>query len=159
MKIVNAEYYCHPDRWSQIRVKADVDRDDWADEYYGAVFEERDGVYRADMGDFVRFFSWTEPSTGYGGKVFTVLMADGSVRKLKGPWSSRESVVNTIFDDKEPIIHVVCDSCSMAVKVSALEKVMGVKMVKTEVGGEIQYFHPEDWKMDHVRRGGYKEIA
>lgn len=34
--------------------------------------------------------------SGYGGRVFDLTMADGSVKQVKGPWSSRAGVVNSL---------------------------------------------------------------
>jgi len=47
---------------------------------------------------FVEFFAH-DPSdeVGYGGRIFKVTMQDGSKIEVKGPWSSRNSIMNLYF--------------------------------------------------------------
>ena len=63
-------------------------------------YTERGGIYRADHGAYVSFFYWSgEPGSGFDGRHFELLMADGSVVTLKGPWSSRAGAVNDVFPE------------------------------------------------------------
>lgn len=56
------------------------------------------GKYWAEKDGYVSFF-YHNPGdeTGFGGQVFTLNMFDGSVRNIKGPWSSRCGVMNRYF--------------------------------------------------------------
>ena len=51
-------------------------------------------LYVGLSGDYVRFFAYSGPSSGYGGHTFEITMENGETRELIGPWSSRESVIN-----------------------------------------------------------------
>lgn len=73
------------------------------------VYEERDGCYRAEMPNgFAYFMHWRGPGNagGSGGRHVYVSMTDGSIRTLKGPWSSNSMSVNEFFPDREPLIEV-----------------------------------------------------
>ena len=58
------------------------------------VFEEKAGLYLAIQNGYASYMYYNEPGDGYGGRVFTVKMQDGSIRRLTGPWSSRAGCVN-----------------------------------------------------------------
>jgi hypothetical protein len=64
-------------------------------------WEERSGIYRAEKDGEVLYFSHDpERPYGWGGWEFKVIMLDGSIRDIKGPWSSRAEVVNKYYQDK-----------------------------------------------------------
>ena len=44
----------------------------------------------------VRYFFYNGPSHGFGGYTFNLHMEDGTVRSLKGPWSSNSRAVNAV---------------------------------------------------------------
>lgn len=69
------------------------------------VFTERNGLYLAIRNGFAMFFAYDGPSDGYGGRSFRLKMADGSIRTLVGPWSSRSSCVNAAFPET-PVMEV-----------------------------------------------------
>ena len=55
-------------------------------------------LYYSDTGGIVRFYSYTEgDQKGYGGAVFELELEDGTVDKIKGPWSSRAGAMNRYF--------------------------------------------------------------
>jgi len=58
-------------------------------------WEREDHLYFAEgqWGD-VHFFFYDKPGRGFGGQIFTVTMKDGSKVQLKGPFSSRNGVMN-----------------------------------------------------------------
>ncbi len=68
-----------------------VDRIVTLDEYR---FTKNGNLYFAENDGFVEFFYYDKPGHGYGGKEFVINMLDGSQEILKGPWSSRGSVMN-----------------------------------------------------------------
>lgn len=61
------------------------------DEY---VYEKKGQLYFAEKDGYVSFFAYHGPGEGYGGRVFSLKMKGGSIEELKGPWSSRCSVMN-----------------------------------------------------------------
>lgn len=46
------------------------------------------GLYFAQLDGYVDFFYSTDDKTGFGGRVFTPTMEDGTARRIRGPWSS-----------------------------------------------------------------------
>jgi len=47
---------------------------------------------------FVDFFYWNPHDTaGYGGRIITITLEDGTTQAVKGPWSSSSSVMNRYF--------------------------------------------------------------
>ena len=58
------------------------------------VFEKRGDLYFGEKEGLVEFFSYSRPGQGYGGRVYTLRMEDGSTAELKGPWSSRAGAMN-----------------------------------------------------------------
>lgn len=54
----------------------------------------KDGLYFAETHGICRFFSYTQPGRGFGGRVFTILLENGEHVDLKGPWSSGSYAMN-----------------------------------------------------------------
>lgn len=52
------------------------------------------GIYYAELDGAVDFFYYSSPGEGYGGRHFKLNMVDGSIKTLKGPWSSRAGAMN-----------------------------------------------------------------
>jgi len=57
-------------------------------------YEEREGLYYAELGGYVSFYYYVRPGDGFGGRVFNITMKDGSKKALRGPWSSRAGAMN-----------------------------------------------------------------
>lgn len=57
-------------------------------------YVNKDWAYWAEKDGFVDYFSYSGPSSGFGGCEFELNMVDGSTKTLKGPWSSRASALN-----------------------------------------------------------------
>jgi hypothetical protein len=76
---------------------------------------------------------------GYGGSLQTYTLYDGSTRTVRGPWSSRCSVINAVFPDAA-IVEVVLEPsrCAYGMRVSALEAA-GLQFTRTEDHGEVRY--------------------
>jgi hypothetical protein len=52
-------------------------------------------LYWGQTNGFVSFYAHIpDDESGYGGRVVDLTMMDGSVRKVKGPWSSRPDIMN-----------------------------------------------------------------
>jgi hypothetical protein len=57
-------------------------------------------LYIGTFGDLVKFYAHDPNSeTGFGGRTFTLRMRDESEVTIKGPWSSRASVINEYFPE------------------------------------------------------------
>ena len=56
--------------------------------------QEGHGLYWAERGGYVCFFNYVGPSTGFGGRTYTLNMRDGSEVKLKGPWCPGATYAN-----------------------------------------------------------------
>lgn len=97
-------------------------------------YEERAGMFRADNGDAVRYFYWTRPGDGFGGSIFHITMKDGTLRALKGPWSSRAGCVNRVFHDLPHVVDcVTTDRMGCAIKLDVL-KALGLEFTMAEDG-------------------------
>lgn len=59
------------------------------------VYQVQNGNYYADKDGVVHFVHWKQPGEGFGGRTFELIMQDGTTAKLKGPWSSRPSAMNS----------------------------------------------------------------
>ena len=62
-------------------------------------YECKEGLYFAEADGYVSFMYHSgnpEQQQGYGGRHFKLTMKDGSEVVLKGPWSSRASVANSL---------------------------------------------------------------
>lgn len=80
-----------------------VDRIFYREEF---TYELKNGIYYGVRNDQASFFAWQGPGNegGFGGEEYTLTMGDGTTVTLKGPWSSRSSVINHLF--KEQCIEV-----------------------------------------------------
>jgi hypothetical protein len=71
-----------------------------ADEH---VWEQRDGLHRADVGPST-FYFWNDmsgqPTEGFGGRVFEGRYLDGRPFRFVGAWSSRAGCVNSRWPDR-----------------------------------------------------------
>lgn len=76
-----------------------VDRIFYREEF---VYEEKDGIYYGVRGEQASFFAWKGPGNegGFGGEDYILTMKDGTTATLKGPWSSRSSVINHHFEEQ-----------------------------------------------------------
>ena len=63
------------------------------------VFEERDNLYLGIDGDVAEIFYYDKPGTGMYGEKFEIVMKDGSLRCLEGPWSSNDAAINERFPE------------------------------------------------------------
>lgn len=78
-------------------------------DYEALRYEERNGMYRAESADGdVSFYYWRGPhnENGFGGRTFDITMVNGTVRQLKGPWSSNADKINQIFYDRKSVNEV-----------------------------------------------------
>lgn len=81
---------------------------------------------------------------GYGGSVFVTRMKDGSIRQIKGPWSSRASFMNNHFPHcVDVILHDAIDhrhgsAISLQLAKDAAQ-MAGVHLVQRESDGDIRY--------------------
>jgi hypothetical protein len=60
------------------------------------LFEQKGPLYFAEFEDYVRFFCYSKPGDGFGGREFKLKMKDGAEKILYGPWSSRAGVMNKV---------------------------------------------------------------
>ena len=62
-------------------------------------FEHKKGCYFAENRGYVKFYYWSGKGNdgGFYGKEFDIIMKDGKKVTLKGAWSSRSGVMNTLF--------------------------------------------------------------
>ena len=62
------------------------------------IYEQKDWAYFAEdkATGRVRYFSYTEPGSGFGGYTYELPMKDGHTATLIGPWSSNSQAMNTI---------------------------------------------------------------
>lgn len=69
-------------------------------------FKVKEQTYLAQLGGYVRYFSYRGPGNdgGFYGTEFKINLHRGEDQvipfTLKGPWSSRAGVVNTVFDEQ-----------------------------------------------------------
>lgn len=67
-------------------------------------YEKKDELYYAELGGYVNFFSWNPERDGkgrkewqgFGGAVFPITLTNGEKVTLRGPWSSRAGVMNSV---------------------------------------------------------------
>ena len=59
-------------------------------------FQHRDGLWWGEADGMVQFYAWEGPGNagGFGGSVYKLPMADGTIAELLGPWSSRPGVMH-----------------------------------------------------------------
>lgn len=90
---------------------------------YRALPEERGVAYLALSGDVGSFFYHTPHNeTGFGGARYELQMEDGSVRSIKGPWSSSCSSMNKMFGLDDPLVECVVGYRACYVRKSALDR-------------------------------------
>lgn len=78
-------------------------------------------LYYGECVDFVNFLlDDILDQTGYGGVKFILEMGDGTERTIKGPWSTRESVINKL--GLGPVIGVMYNSNFCHMKLGCLIK-------------------------------------
>lgn len=67
---------------------------------------ERATTYWASEDDFVTFFTHVPSNeSGYGGHMFTGKLEDGSIFKVKGPWSDNAMNVNAFFPSSTSVTY------------------------------------------------------
>lgn len=147
MKIINAVVYLDPNRQPSVRVTLDK-REDLPFQFESRSgvfkrqgFEEKWQVFRAQHGDFGRFFAWVGPHNegGFGGSTFEITMLDGTTQKLLGPWSSRAGAINSVFPDHDPLVDcVTTDNYTQACTKAALEQ-FGIKFELDNSCGDVCY--------------------
>lgn len=148
MKIVKMEPYVSAAGYGneslELRATVEGDRKD-----LNFRFEERQGLYRAQLGDFVKFYYYTKPGNGYGGMSVDITMIDGSKRTLKGPWSSRAGCVNRVFYDRDHVYECVTqDNLCIAVTVDVVNRFGFTLDVVEDSKSDLHYAlpHVPSWK-------------
>lgn len=58
------------------------------------VWQKKDDIYYVVQDGYVNHYRYKGPGQGFGGSVITIKMQDGSIVKLKGPFSTRASILN-----------------------------------------------------------------
>jgi hypothetical protein len=84
--------------------------------------EVGDGLLLSIVGERADFFAYTGPGTGFGGRSFTITMADGSTRVLIGPWSSNSGEVNARVPESEHVAEATDDGCMGAVTAAGIAR-------------------------------------
>ena len=78
--------------------------------------------------------------SGFGGHEFTLQMQDGDAKTIKGPWSSRCSVMNMYFPHTFEVTVNGCSSYLAVNKAADIVEQLGAELVKTTgKDGEIRY--------------------
>lgn len=120
------------------------------------VYENKEVFYRAEDGDLGKFFYYDKPSDGYHRQVFELKMVDGSIKILKGPFSSNCAAINAWFPDKDKLFSCVNgNSVVVNVKVKVLESfglVFAEHKTYLDKDFVLQYAidHPEAFHKDRV---------
>lgn len=92
-------------------------------------------AYLALDGDVGRFVVHNPRNeTGFGGATFELPMEDGSVRRIKGPWSSNPTSISKIFELEDPLVDCVSNYSVVYVRLSVLRS-LGIDMVWRNYGG------------------------
>lgn len=149
MKIIDAKVNWMEEYANMPGLKILVDRIPMLDEF---LFERKGSTYYAELDGHVRFFAWSKPGEGFGGRTFNLHMKGGEVKALKGPWSSRAGAVNRVGFGPCLDVSMVDDEASwkrgytfMASamtldKAQEAAKIAGVHLVKTELYGDLTYY-------------------
>jgi len=108
------------------------------------LFIQKDRLYFSENDGYVRFLADSDNHNGYGGSKFELKMLDGTVKTLRGPWSSRSGVMNAMgFTPCVDVVYIDKDDYhySGSITVEKLQKVLGEKatLVPTENFGDIVY--------------------
>ena len=96
MKILKAEIQLYKDFDNAPNIKILVDK---IPSHNMMIYNQKEYIYYAQCGGYVSYYSYTGPDEGYGGRTFELNMADGSVKKLKGPWHCGSRIANKYFDE------------------------------------------------------------
>jgi len=121
------------------KLKFTVDKMPANDEY---VYTKKGNLYFAlhECGLASYFAHSPGNESGYGGREFTLQMADGTAKTIKGPWSSRCSVMNMHFPHT---VEVVCNRTATYLDVDTarwlVEKAGGELVRREGADGEIRY--------------------
>ena len=67
-------------------------------------FERNGDIYYSELDGYVRYYAYTRPDRGFGGRHFPITMRSGEEVVLEGPWSSRPGEVHTYGFG--PCVHV-----------------------------------------------------
>lgn len=59
-------------------------------------FQQKGSLYWAERDGLVRFYSYSKPDEGFGGRIFKIKV-NGEEKSLIGPWSSSASAMNKHF--------------------------------------------------------------
>lgn len=57
-------------------------------------FDKNGAIYYAELDGYVRYYAYSRPGSGFGGRHFCITMKDGKEVILEGPWSSRPGAVH-----------------------------------------------------------------
>lgn len=120
----------------------------------GIPWEERSGHFRREVDDLVDFLYWTAPGEGFGGRTFSLLMADGTIKELKGPWSSNSSSLNRKFPDRDP-----CFEVSYTTEPDVWERGHTFYAGAVKVEAVLEYLRANDWMVEVIHnRGSLKDL-
>ena len=67
-------------------------------------FERNGAIYYAELDGYVRYYAYSRPDQGFGGRHFRITMSSGEEVILEGPWSSRPGAVH--LHGFGPCVHV-----------------------------------------------------
>lgn len=111
--------------------------DEFKDEQgYTLYFAERDGL--------VQFYAHhPKNESGYGGAVFPLIMSDGTIRDVKGPWSSRSAVMNEHFPHSIECLFITPSGGRQ------------FGHITVDLAQELKAAHVPDWKLVPNERRGY----
>lgn len=99
MKLLHSEVDRHEGFANPASLLLTVDKlpDDSEFIYKEVVFKDQT-LYYAECDEIVRFYAHSPRNErGYGGRVFKLIMEDGTTKEIKGPWSSRAGAMNRYF--------------------------------------------------------------
>jgi len=82
-------------------------KEDYDANWAGMLYECKHDHYWAENQGLCSFYFYTGPSTGFGGRTFTLKMKDGTTKDLIGPWSSGYHNTNNWFPE--------CTCCTIEV--------------------------------------------
>jgi len=137
-------------------------------------YQYKDGMFFGEKDGYVSFFAHNggdENQKGYGGRVFSIVMKDGTRKDLKGPWSGRSGVTNklgftpcvevSITEDPEEFETGIL--CTGAITVTLAEEAIGkftkARLVRVEKWeGEI-YWEIRNTEDDCEVCKGFKSYA
>jgi len=61
-------------------------------------YQQHNYLYYAHLDGLARFYHYARPGEGFGGRIFEITLQDGTVKNLKGPWSSNSGSINRHFN-------------------------------------------------------------